>query len=68
MLEIAEGAGDCWLRWSVIDIRLHNTYAEDCWLCGAECKDYCLVFAAAVTELTIDITNCMKTAEDCVLC
>ena len=33
-------------------------------------EDYvedCLVFAA-VTELTIDITNCMKTAEDCVLC
>ena len=35
---------------------------------GAECEYYCLVFAAAVTELTIDITNCMKTAEDCVLC
>ena len=35
---------------------------------GAECEDSCLVFAAAVTELTIDITNCMKTAEDCVLC
>ena len=35
---------------------------------GAECEDYCLVFAAAVAELMIDITNCMKTAEDYVLC
>ena len=35
---------------------------------GAVCEDYCLVFAAAVNELTIDITNCMKTVEDCVLC
>ena len=35
---------------------------------GAVCEDYCLVFAAAMAELTIDITNCMKTAEDYVLC
>ena len=32
-----------------------------------DCVEDCLVFAAAVTELTIDITNCMKTAEDYVL-
>ena len=35
---------------------------------GAECEDYCLLFVAVVAELMIDITNCMKTAEDCVLC